>query len=602
MQSTNFVHGVSFRKNPRKGQLRVFDSLEDRSALNVQLPTGYGKTLVNTGTYSILKHKGRVNRLLIIFPTDAQLEQFKEDGADDLADAGVDGPLEPVDIRFWGSTALKKHRKNEAQIFLITIQSLEKNRGANNVKELLEVGRWMITVDEYHHYGVEKSWGKTVLALSSQFILAMSATPDRPNDDSAFGSPAIVVTYREAVAECAVKPLIGHSYVYQVDAILDGEVRSYTTDEFVTEVGSDDSETIDKWMIEKDMRWSPKYVSPLVTIPIERMLKQRIETGVELKALVTAMSVSHAKLVYEQIKSLFPHLVIDWVGTGKYGRSSEENKQVLKAFKTILVDREKKLIPVDVLVHVGIAGEGLNIVNISETTHLKKASINNTNNQINGRTSRYVNGVTGHINFDSSSAYAALGYLGDSIMDAMDGRDAQPYRDDYEESDNPLKELPEWKPINIYDMRLKEIRSGDPQVQRVAKALNETGYSLPLAEMLEDQTHPKWNDVIAATKIIQAKEADKFNEESRTIRARERVQTALISVTKTVLHLMFINAKEVRIEKSLRGDIMKRINTRKKMLLGGIINDVEICEKHYLWLDKLQKELIAARKLPTWLS
>ena len=66
-----------------------------------------------------------------------------------------------------------------------------------------------------------------------------------------------------------------------------------------------------------------------------------------------------------------------------------------------------------------MAGEGLDTCNVSEIVHLNSAGINNSNNQENGRAARFLEDVTGHINFDSSSEYAGKGYLGEKIMDAM---------------------------------------------------------------------------------------------------------------------------------------------------------------------------------------
>jgi len=124
-------------------------------------------------------------------------------------------------------------------VFAVTAQALIKAAG-DIVRALMETGSWMITVDEYHHYGMEKSWGKAVTSLNYSFLLAMSATPYRPDEDSAFGPPDVVVSYREAVEQACVKPLKGHSYVYKIDAVLQsGEIQTMTTDELVKDAGSD---------------------------------------------------------------------------------------------------------------------------------------------------------------------------------------------------------------------------------------------------------------------------------------------------------------------------------------------------------------------------
>src|SRR6267378_2179516 len=84
---------MSFPKAPRSGQRSVIEECRNRLLLNVKLPTGYGKTLAACYVYSVKKFQGLANRLLWIFPTDAQLDQFYRDGRKDLADAGIHGHL-----------------------------------------------------------------------------------------------------------------------------------------------------------------------------------------------------------------------------------------------------------------------------------------------------------------------------------------------------------------------------------------------------------------------------------------------------------------------------------------------------------------------------
>ena len=251
MESATASPGMSFPKKPRKGQQSVIDESVGRLLLNVKLPTGYGKTLAFCFVYSLKKAVGIANRLLVIFPTDAQLEQFMRDGHKDLRDAGVEGPVKIIDIRFSGSAALKKHRANTSQVFVITIQSLINQRGMDNVTELLAVGQWMIVVDEYHHYGIEKTWGRNILGLNRAFLMVLSATPTRPGRDGAFGMPHVSVLYREAKEEKAVKSLIGHSYSYRIEALSEEGTVVLTTDELIKEAGGDSPEAIERFRIER---------------------------------------------------------------------------------------------------------------------------------------------------------------------------------------------------------------------------------------------------------------------------------------------------------------------------------------------------------------
>ncbi len=240
MESTSYLPGMSFQQNLREGQLRSVDAAREngRTSLNIQLPTGYGKTITACAIYSSLKDAGRVNRLLYIVPTSAQLDQFVMDGKSDLLFSGVDGSRVICDVSYSATSAIKQHRTNKSQVFACTVQSLTNARGIiwDTIIEMMDTGRWMVCIDEYHHYGIDAHWGKQISKLNFAFRLAMSATPYRKDKDSAFGDPDVVVSYRDAVKQKAVKPLECHSYVYRVDAIgVDGSVRTYTTDELIEE-------------------------------------------------------------------------------------------------------------------------------------------------------------------------------------------------------------------------------------------------------------------------------------------------------------------------------------------------------------------------------
>jgi superfamily II DNA or RNA helicase len=612
MQSPASMHGVSFRKNPRNGQTRVLDAIAEKSYLCVKLPTGYGKTFTACASYAIKQRQG-INRALFIFPTDAQLKQFVNDGPSDLLDAGVTGPRVVIDLRFYGIEALKKHKMNSAQVYAITVQSLCGNAGQATVNSLMSSGKWMVIVDEYHHYGIEKTWGKSVSALSYDCLLAMSATPYRADDDSAFGAPEVNVQYRTAVAEGAVKRLLGHAYSYAIDAILeDGDVISFTTDELAKEAGSDNPEAIEKLRVERRMRWSPKYVSPLVVHPIDRMLSNRVSSGLKLQVIIGAMCVSHAKLVCEQVKSMYPELSIDWVGTGTDGKSSDENGKILEAFCPQKDDFGNRNPTLDVLVHVGMAGEGLDSVLVSEVVHLNKASKNNSNDQENGRAARYCVGGDGHpvignINFDSSSDYAKMGYVGEAIMEAMDSLPPSPDDDGDDGDDNTdsepseIPELPDEPTIQIFDMRLQNIDSGDPGVQLMGRVMQENGIisdNMNFAEMAENPNHPGWNDVITFYKTMRHKETEPLREPAMIAQWQEQIKNAVSAVTGRAINAM--KSEGMRIEKTLIGDIKKRINGRKKRDCGAITENIDVLRTHYTWVKNLERAIISTG-VPEWL-
>lgn len=601
MEPASSVHSVPFRKKPRRGQQAVFDALDGRKYLNIKLPTGYGKTFVACGCYSILKARGQVNRLLVIFPTDAQLTQFKEGGSEDLRDAGVDGALHVIDLRFFGVEALKKHRQNTAQVFVITIQSMINRSGLDLVAELMSSGgRWMVVVDEYHHYGVDAAWGKTAMQLPAEFMLAMSATPKRPKDDSAFGDPNVSISYREAVEEGAVKPLVGHSYVYRLDLVgEDGDIESVTTDDLVQRAGGDAPEKIEAFLITRKMRWSPKYVSPLVSIPLERLLRDRVATGYRLQAIIGAMSVSHAEMVCAQVKSMFADVLsIDWVGTGDDGRRPEENAEVLRRFcpkkDPATGERNHSL---DVLVHVGMAGEGLDSVDVSEVIHLNAASWNASNDQENGRAARKRPGVVGNINYDSTSEYATRGYIGEAIMDAMDANPPSQSEPEEPSKERDYTELPDEPAIQIHDLRLDHIDSGDPEVVRMKKVLALQVREFSAAD-LDDPASPIHEAALREYRRMRQIEAEALNEESTIRQWQQSVNEALSTVTGLARRVLY---PDQRFDRTVLGDLKKRINTRKKRDLGAATPDIEVCRRHYAWIKNLERQLLNGM-VPEWLQ
>jgi superfamily II DNA or RNA helicase len=603
---------LSFRQNPREGQRRVIQlaAEPDRRQLCAQLPTGYGKTFTSVATYSTLQRQGRVDRLLYIVPSTGQLEQFAQDGAADLHAASVQGPAIVCDIAFYGAAqAVKRHRQGTCQVFACTIQGLSSVRVKAVVNELMQSGRWMICVDEYHHYGIEKTWGSAVIELtrlpSCQFLLALSATPYRPDDDSAFGQPdpRAVVTYRQAVEERAVKPLECHSYTYRVDAIDNGDVVSYTTQDLADMTDDASPEAIER--VFRQMRWSPKYISPLVDVPISRMIRSRIATGQRLQALVGAFCCSHAQLVCEQIRAMFPELSVDWVGTGTNGRSDKENRDVLRRFCPPKVDgkRRKQDIGLDVLVHVGMAGEGLDTVFVSEVIHLNPANRNNSNDQENGRAARWLatsNGepIRGYINVESGTDYGK-DWLGRKIELAFDAPPGTKVEDDGEDetpepsTDDDLPELPDEPSIEIIDCECTEIKTGElVEIQHMAEALHEvSGVSL------DDQ---KLQDKAVELYLRRRKQvAEASNERSIIEQWKEAVSGALSLVARRAAVMM--TAPGARMDKGLIGDVKKRINSQKKRYLGAVDADVDLLSKHYNWLKNLEQQMLR-EGLPSWLQ
>jgi superfamily II DNA or RNA helicase len=575
--------------------------------LNVKLPTGYGKTFTCCGVYSLLKQAGRANRLLVIFPRDAQLEQFVCDAPlDDLPQANVQGPLEIVDLRAVGWGAVRDHRNNARQVFVTTIQSLIQPFGHGLVVELLKTGQWMICVDEHHHYGEEKTWGQTIQSLSRSFLLVLSATPHRIDKDGAFGAPHITVTYKEARGEDAVKPLLGHAYHYELDVEENGVIHHLTTSDLVAQAGGADPDRIERLRIERKMRWAPKYIEPLLSVPIERMRNERIKSGCKLQVLITTMCVSHAEYVCEQVRDTYPDLRVDWVGTGDFGRDPEINKTILKKFCPGKDAEGGRPAPeLDVLVHVGIAGEGLDSILVSEVVHLCAAGMNNRTNQINGRAARYLPDVTGHINFDASSELAQKKYLGEAIMDAMDANLPDPkHQPDDDEGDDQLPPLPPDEPnIHITNLNFIGVDSGDAGVQAFARFMQrDQPLRYKLDEMQRDPEHPRWQEIIDGYRMMRQVEAEQYNDKAVLAQWNDAVNTLHTNVAAVVARLR--RRDGLLVDKHVIGEIKKRINIAKKRAHGEFNSSnrhIETAKEHYQWLHGLDASLRNSG-MPEWLK
>ena len=597
MELASTVSDLPFRKNPRRGQAEVIKQAlkAENSQLCAKLPTGYGKTYTAACVYSSLQRQGKVNRLLYLVPTVGQLDQFVQDGKGDLEDACVDGSLYICDIRFSGAAiAIKQHRSDSHQVFAATIQGLSSRAIGSTVKALMEQGNWMICVDEYHHYGVEKTWGRAVLDLQAlptcKYLLAMSATPNRPGDDSAFGKPDVSVSYRRAVLEKAVKPMQCHAYTYRIDAIENGDVISYTMQDLVSEAESDKPEALER--VFSRMRWSPKYISPLVDTPIARMIRERCATGQPLQTLIGATCCSHAQMVCDQVKTMFPELRVDWVGTGLNGRSEGENKAILRKFCPDKVDgkRRPEDVRLDVLVHVGMAGEGLDTIYVSEIVHLNPANKNNSNDQENGRGARYLPDVMATVNVETGSDYAEqyLGRLIELAFDSEDPTDDEPADDEPNDRDDEIPELPDEPMILILDVECIDINTGD--VERMAEAVSAaSGLSIDSPEVEAK--------ALSLYRQMRREDAERFNERSTVEQWDQQVQNALSTVARRVAKKM----SPGRSDKNLIGDIRKRINTKKKRSIGGIEKDVQTLKRHWNWLVELDRE-VAQKEVPAWLA
>jgi hypothetical protein len=321
---------------------------------------------------------------------------------------------------------------NRCEVFVVTIQmvSATNKKSTDPLIDLLGDGnQWMLAADEYHHYAQEKDWGKSLQRVCDnvRFSLAMSATPTRDGTGTIFGEPDLVVTYREAVDQGAVKKLWLRRYHYTVKAITgDGSEVEYTTDELRQQL---DNESLSEFEERVGLRYSTKYIHPMILEPLLRLQDRRSASGKPLQMLIRAMSCRHAKYVCRVVQDVAPGLRANWVGSGPNGQPDHVNSSVIEEF----VPPAGKDPQLDVLVQVQKVGEGSDSVMVCEIVDLALANIDGASNQLKQfifRGSRVVPGLDEeqqycNVNVPSDAKLAGLqqdaNLVGVSLMDWVDG-------------------------------------------------------------------------------------------------------------------------------------------------------------------------------------
>lgn len=378
----------------RNGQRQIIDLLNDPSSnarksrqLIAVLPTGYGKTLGICCSYAALRHAGVVQRMLIIVPSAEQLGSYLDEIEQDMARVGA--PVSGA-YRAISDLSLRLHRRNEAEIFVATIQSLA-GSGIATVHDLMSSGRWLLAADEFHRYADDNTWGEAIKSLSPVFTIAVSATPQR-TDRSAKAIEGIVdveVSLANAVEEGAIRRVVTHVMDYTVDLTMGGEQvpERFTLSSLADALGgSEKLQDLSQTEVKREIRYYSKYISESLlnaTLKLEELNERH--PG-EHKMLVFALGVRHAQTICEQIKCVAPHLQADWIGTqatdrngNQHGRSDAENETVLARFKRG---------EITILVQVRKAAEGFNDVKCSVLLLLNLLSESVLLTQIVGRVFR----------------------------------------------------------------------------------------------------------------------------------------------------------------------------------------------------------------------
>lgn len=104
---------------------------------------------------------------------------------------------------------------------------------------------------------------------------------------------------------------------------------------------------------------------------------------------------------------------------------------------------------------------------------------------------------------------------------------------------------------------------------------------------------------VSAYRAMRERETQSFDEKAIVAQWQEKVNLAVQKLSGRVLRMRV--GRNGIVEKSIPGDIKRRINSQKKYEIGQIENNVDCLRKHWAWLRKLEQD-VARIGLPLWLQ
>jgi superfamily II DNA or RNA helicase len=585
MESSGFMPRMPLFENLRRGQREVVQKFQEMtigspSSVIAKLPTGYGKTKAAAASFAYLKISGKVDFMLFVVPRTAQSNQCSESVPEELSKYNIE--TKSFDFGDNPSKAHRAVRRNSACVFAITVQALISKTTREALQSAMSTGRWLVVVDEYHHYGVDGKWTEWLGELERDYTIAMSATPDREDCPSPFGQPEISISYIQAFKEGAVKKLSLHSYDYKINAVKqDGEIISFTTAELQSKISKTIS--VEDVIVARKAKWQPDYISPIIMEPIER-LNNLAMYGIKSQIIVQAIDCSHARFVCEQIESLLTDgMTVDWVGGGKNGRPDKENAAVLNRFCPPKNEDGFREWSLDILVNVGMAGEGLDTTDVTEVVFLTNPRGTISDRQIMGRAARIMkvgpahqDKIIGHINVDAGCDLTK--FLGSKIMDVFDSAnefldeepepDEQNGDDDPSDGDDAIGPIIDWKNlIMVLSVELVDIKHDPEYIPLHTKLLSDLSDEFPNSQ--KDMLDAAANKILVKYLNDKAEKAKSRNQSINDKNNRDQV----IATTKTVVGkaIKFVIMKRnLTPSDELAKEVSIRINSAKKAKCGAI--------------------------------
>lgn len=617
MQSSSAAHNLPPREIARgwkfrPGQQSFIDYVNadtKRAAYVGRFPTGYGKTEIIAGAYDALRAAGRGNRLLIVVPTETQEEQYAKEFAKKAKRMGL--PIRGVVCADRTARTLKYHRRNEAEVFVTTVQRMtvsfsEKSQDDNWLKDLLSTGQWIGAADEYHHYADDNTWGASLKDAGLAQWIAVSATPTRKFGKTIFGEPAVTVTYEQAFNESppAVKDVHIKVREYNV-SIQDGsgDVITCSASDLVKETAE---ESIDKWETRRQLRYLRKYCSPILFHAVQELEARALNAPPDARPqlLVYAHSCAHAQAVCEILRGVAPGLAVDWAGVGPNGR--DDSQAVLEQFLDELDDDGRVKTPhtLDALVQVNVAGEGFDSKPVCVIVDLSLTGVGPMKLQQWGRGTRTYFAMPLTIFVPSDSYMAEYAPLMRGIFDhEIEAGKPAKKPDDTDDDGDDWWEPPPLPRSNVIDAMLTGCFDYMPTKEEVINTAPFIAAQLAERERRPVHLNPEASDddyEVIKNALIG------FQRRTQTAQAEETLRKMWQDkVTKAVGQVAgdFVRATmKGGFDKSLLGDAARRINGRWKRSHDGhdAMTSAEFREK-YEWCCDVQ-QAIRNGDIPPWLK
>jgi superfamily II DNA or RNA helicase len=605
------------RRQGQQAWREFIDAHPEHDEYPGRFPTGYGKTESILDGYESLRLSRKRNRLLIIVPTETQLDQYVSDLERKARRMGIS--LTGVKSAESTPATLRYHKLNKAEVFVTTVQRVlvavkGQSRVGNWLDDLLFDGNWVGAADEYHHYAHDDTgqprpegslgWGEALRKLTRiHQWLAVSATPTRKSGSTIFGEPVVSVSYQEALTEGVVKDVAIRIRDYAVDVELgDGTPRSFTTTELREAIGT---ENVDAWETRRQLRYLARYCSPILLHAISELGHLSISAAPQVRPqlLVYVHSCALAEVMHDLVSTLAPGFQVNWVGTGINGRPDQENTRIIDAFKDVYDDDGEIIQPhtLDILIQVNKASEGFDSKPVCIIVDLSLGGFGPQKLQQYGRGSRHYYGMPLVIYVPTDSVIARLAEYRAGIFDLPVDEHIPESRQRKDPTEDPPDQ---WTPLprsHVLDAQLIGGQDFDPTreevlgVARYIARLKTAERGAPV-HLDPEGNQDDYQLVREALRMFYRRSEQELNTEARKKFWAEKVRLA----SGKVARLLIMTAHPGQFDKALFKPYMQRINATwgQTHHYHDAMTDTDFRDK-YNWLCDIEQQ-VHNQGVPAW--